>query len=113
MRPPPGKRRNFNSIPVSARVSMEFRSCWETLLGVWAGESGSRRSRSSAALPVQLFPLIEEVADGLDHGMRRGRRVEGQPHFLFGAAEGGAGGHGPGEGAGASSGGQARFAACG
>jgi len=55
MRAPSCKRRNFNSIPVSARVNMQFLSCWETPLGVWQDANGCNSSRSSVALPVHCF----------------------------------------------------------
>jgi len=48
----------------------------------------------------EVAALFEEGKDGLDNGVRRGGKIEGQTHFILGASKGGGGGHGPGEGAG-------------
>ena len=37
---PSCKRRNFNSIPLSARIRVQDRSCWERPLGVWQERAG-------------------------------------------------------------------------
>src|SRR6266568_4172124 len=50
--------------------------------------------------------LVEEVGNGLDHGVWGRGRVERLVHFLGRRAQVGTGGHGPGEGLGASTGGR-------
>ena len=52
----------------------------------------------------EVAALLEERTDGLGHGVGVGMS-EGQTHFILGATQGGAGGHGPGEGVGGSPGG--------
>jgi len=58
----------------------------------------------------EVAALLEEGTDGLDDGVRRGGKIEGQAHFILGASQGGSGGHGPGEGAGGSPGGRVELA---
>jgi hypothetical protein len=58
----------------------------------------------------EVAALLEEGADGLGNGVRRGGKIEGQAHFILGASQGGSGGHGPGEGAGESAGGRVELA---
>jgi hypothetical protein len=58
----------------------------------------------------EVAALFEEGKDGLDNGVRRGGKIEGQTHFILGASKGGGGGHGPGEGAGGSPGGRVELA---
>jgi len=65
--------------------------------GGGADPEGFQEFREFGRAAFKLLALIEEVADGLDDGMGGGRRVEGAFDFFLGAAEGGAGGHGPGQ----------------
>jgi len=52
-----------------------------------AGREGLQKVQEFGCAASPVFSLLEEVADGLDHGMGRGGWVEGQLHFLFATTE--------------------------
>ena len=104
-RAPPPKRLNFNSIPAVGEGQHAVSELLGESFGRPAADDRLEEFQELGGAAGPLAALLEEVADGLGHRVRLGkaRRVEGLPHFFLGAAEGGAGGHGPGERVGASS----------
>jgi hypothetical protein len=78
-------------------------------LGNAAGNGGRQKVQKGGRRAGEGSSLLDESAGGLCRGVE-GRRVgEGLTHFLLGAAEGGSGGHGPGERIGGPATGQIHF----
>ena len=71
-------------------------------IGGLAADDGLEQFQELGGGAGEVAALLDQVADGFGHGVGGGKS-EGLEHFRLGAAEGGAGGHGPGEGVGASS----------
>jgi len=71
-----------------------------------AGKGRPQKVQELGGAAGPVAALLDEGADGFDHGVGRRRWSEGLLHFLFGTAKRGAGGHGPSERLGAFSRGQ-------